>query len=582
MRAKETDAISGMHMPAGESMWASPALDKIPGGLADEMSISDFDPKAIEKGMKVELEHTDDEDLAKEIAMDHLKEEPKYYDKLEVMEKKALGLTSMPGEQQQDYQFEQPFHIKDPDNVGVIDVETVVDIPPINNAEDSSLEKKMKDLLEDLIHQLESRGYNKYSSLIKKSQQTSVQYSSETYKRVSTAKSVLSNLIESAGVGSDWERFISSMITPAGISNGTVTFSWLRAWVAVAALWRDMSNSGLYFDQYKGGAKVSPAQSEWAAVGKAINGWGANTGPAQAFAKMMQMDKEYGQGRIADTMGSLEEYMQTIGTGNLGPISEDFSSGYSIRLQKEQPKVPSQQARQAPQSSKYRFVSEDDAQRSGVRQVQTAIGVNPDGWWGPRTDAAWKAKYGEIPGSLKEAISIISGQAEAPSEATVGLTDAKKPAEQPAQPGAASIEPSRENIMAGIKRLMRGMPMRAPGIDQNVLDSGRVRRMTKRYLRGIGSDRTIRTQEDQDRVIGLAATAIGRVDIGGKSFAQAVKEGLAGKTGDQARQIFDGLVWQFLQRAWAAAGKRREQGRMRRLEQQRIRQLDRAEKRSQR
>ena len=60
--------------------------DKIPGGLADEMSPEDFDPKALSKGTKVETEHTSDRQIAEEIAMDHLEEDPKYYEKLEKME----------------------------------------------------------------------------------------------------------------------------------------------------------------------------------------------------------------------------------------------------------------------------------------------------------------------------------------------------------------------------------------------------------------------------------------------------------------------------------------------------------------
>ena len=61
--------------------------DKVPGGLADKKKPSDFDSDALEKGIEVELEHTDDKDLAKEITMDHLKEHPKYYDALPKMEK---------------------------------------------------------------------------------------------------------------------------------------------------------------------------------------------------------------------------------------------------------------------------------------------------------------------------------------------------------------------------------------------------------------------------------------------------------------------------------------------------------------
>ena len=41
----------------------------------------------ITKGTKVELEHTSDKNVAKEIAMDHIKEMPDYYTKLQKMEK---------------------------------------------------------------------------------------------------------------------------------------------------------------------------------------------------------------------------------------------------------------------------------------------------------------------------------------------------------------------------------------------------------------------------------------------------------------------------------------------------------------
>jgi len=53
--------------------------DEIPGGLADEDSPSEFDPEQIAKGIKVEMEHTDDPHIALEIAMDHLHEDPQYY-----------------------------------------------------------------------------------------------------------------------------------------------------------------------------------------------------------------------------------------------------------------------------------------------------------------------------------------------------------------------------------------------------------------------------------------------------------------------------------------------------------------------
>ncbi len=39
--------------------------------------------KAVKKGTKVEKEHSKKTNIAKEIARDHVKEDPKYYDKLE-------------------------------------------------------------------------------------------------------------------------------------------------------------------------------------------------------------------------------------------------------------------------------------------------------------------------------------------------------------------------------------------------------------------------------------------------------------------------------------------------------------------
>lgn len=63
----------------------------IPGGLADYKKPSEFNQAALKKGVKVELEHTSSKDIATEISMDHLTEDPKYYKKLEKIEKKANG-----------------------------------------------------------------------------------------------------------------------------------------------------------------------------------------------------------------------------------------------------------------------------------------------------------------------------------------------------------------------------------------------------------------------------------------------------------------------------------------------------------
>jgi len=65
--------------------------DRLKGGLADKSKPSDFNRKQLSKGIKVELEHTNDKKIAREIAMDHLKEDSKYYTKLAKMEKKKSG-----------------------------------------------------------------------------------------------------------------------------------------------------------------------------------------------------------------------------------------------------------------------------------------------------------------------------------------------------------------------------------------------------------------------------------------------------------------------------------------------------------
>jgi len=73
------------------------------GGKAEGQPDSAFNPKQLALGKKVEKEHTDKPDVAKQIAKDHLTEDKKYYPKLirlvehkdpeKLMQKKA-GLES--------------------------------------------------------------------------------------------------------------------------------------------------------------------------------------------------------------------------------------------------------------------------------------------------------------------------------------------------------------------------------------------------------------------------------------------------------------------------------------------------------
>jgi hypothetical protein len=70
--------------------------EAIKGGLSSGMTLQDIADKhsvdidqiqkELEAGIEVEKEHTGEEDLAKEIAMDHLTEDPSYYTQLAKIE----------------------------------------------------------------------------------------------------------------------------------------------------------------------------------------------------------------------------------------------------------------------------------------------------------------------------------------------------------------------------------------------------------------------------------------------------------------------------------------------------------------
>jgi len=94
-KQKERDALR-KKMDAQDNYYEK-IDEEIEGGLADKLSLSDIAKKhnvsigeltdEFKKGYKVEREHTSDTNVAKEIALDHLFEDPKYYTKLASIEK---------------------------------------------------------------------------------------------------------------------------------------------------------------------------------------------------------------------------------------------------------------------------------------------------------------------------------------------------------------------------------------------------------------------------------------------------------------------------------------------------------------
>lgn len=67
----------------GEPVGPDPvAMERLPGGLGHRADPGDFDQVQLMQGMHVELEHGSDVVTAMEITMDHLSEDPLYYQKL--------------------------------------------------------------------------------------------------------------------------------------------------------------------------------------------------------------------------------------------------------------------------------------------------------------------------------------------------------------------------------------------------------------------------------------------------------------------------------------------------------------------
>jgi hypothetical protein len=64
---------------------------ELPIGKHDDIPDSEFDPNELYAGIKHEMEHTEDENVAKSIAKDHLCELRNYYSLLEAMESEAKG-----------------------------------------------------------------------------------------------------------------------------------------------------------------------------------------------------------------------------------------------------------------------------------------------------------------------------------------------------------------------------------------------------------------------------------------------------------------------------------------------------------
>jgi hypothetical protein len=131
------------------------------GGLSDGLSIGDiankhnvsYDEivKQLIKGVDVEMEHTNDKELSKKIAMDHLVEDPKYYDKLSKIEESVTNKKHVLSKKIHNYTVDI-YKITDSIETvfifSISDGEDVYDSPKIKN-------KKAKMLYNNIIKYIE-------------------------------------------------------------------------------------------------------------------------------------------------------------------------------------------------------------------------------------------------------------------------------------------------------------------------------------------------------------------------------------------------------------------------------------------
>ena len=134
--------------------------EEIEGGLADDKSVKDIADKhsvnikdivaQIKKGKEVEMEHTDDPNVAIEIAKDHEMEHPFYYDALEDMEKELEEGAKL---------MESFFKNKAEDRLKMTrDLQHVIDnIKSIDNLE-------QKEVAQNILNQFE-RNYSKLKQI---------------------------------------------------------------------------------------------------------------------------------------------------------------------------------------------------------------------------------------------------------------------------------------------------------------------------------------------------------------------------------------------------------------------------------
>ena len=88
VRRKNVLQANSIRKSAAE-LYRAGKKDLLPGGKADNLPDREFSSNQLAEGAEHEREHTDNDQIAKEIAKDHLQEDAAYYKKVEAIEKGA-------------------------------------------------------------------------------------------------------------------------------------------------------------------------------------------------------------------------------------------------------------------------------------------------------------------------------------------------------------------------------------------------------------------------------------------------------------------------------------------------------------
>jgi len=86
---KQNGRCGETHKTAATELSCPATKDLLQGGKADNILAGDFSADSLAEGAKHEHEHTRNDQVAKEIAKDHLSEDPQYYEKVKEIEKGA-------------------------------------------------------------------------------------------------------------------------------------------------------------------------------------------------------------------------------------------------------------------------------------------------------------------------------------------------------------------------------------------------------------------------------------------------------------------------------------------------------------